>query len=54
MAAYTGQAVTWEQALNSQRDLMPTEISWTVKLPILHRHAGQTELAWDGFAASED
>lgn len=46
MSAYTGQAVTWEQALNSQQDLMPTEISWTVKLPNPPiAMPGQTELA---------
>jgi myo-inositol 2-dehydrogenase / D-chiro-inositol 1-dehydrogenase len=28
MSAYTGQAVTWEQALNSKLDLMPETLSW--------------------------
>ena len=28
MAAYTGQAVTWEQALNSAEDLMPSKLEW--------------------------
>ena len=27
MSAYTGQTVTWDQALNSKLDLMPTELS---------------------------
>lgn len=34
MAAYTGQEITWEQALNSQEKLVPDEISWDMKLPI--------------------
>jgi myo-inositol 2-dehydrogenase / D-chiro-inositol 1-dehydrogenase len=46
MSAYTGKAVTWEQALNSQQDLMPTELSWTGKLPTpVVAMPGQTELA---------
>jgi len=28
MAAYTGQTVTWEQALNSKEELVPTSWSW--------------------------
>jgi predicted dehydrogenase len=34
MAAYTGQEVTWEQALNSQEKLVPDELSWNMKLDI--------------------
>ncbi len=33
MAAYTGQAVTWEMALNSKEDLTPPAYDWKVKLP---------------------
>ena len=29
MAAYTGKEITWEQALNSQQDLMPQEFDWS-------------------------
>ncbi len=28
MAAYTGQAVTWEQALNTEENLMPVKLEW--------------------------
>ncbi len=28
MSAYTGQAITWEQALNSQEDLTPPKYEW--------------------------
>jgi predicted dehydrogenase len=28
MAAYTGQAVTWEQALNTEENLMPPKLEW--------------------------
>jgi myo-inositol 2-dehydrogenase/D-chiro-inositol 1-dehydrogenase len=34
MAAYTGQEVTWEQALNSQEKLMPDNLEWNMELPI--------------------
>ena len=28
MAAYTGKVITWEQAMNSQEDLMPAKMEW--------------------------
>lgn len=28
MSAYTGQAITWQQALNSKEDLMPAKLEW--------------------------
>ncbi len=34
MAAYTGQEVTWEQAMNSQEKLVPDPLSWDMKLEI--------------------
>jgi predicted dehydrogenase len=34
MAAYTGQAITWEQALNSREDLTPPRYAWDVALPV--------------------
>jgi predicted dehydrogenase len=33
MAAYTGQVITWEQALSSQEDLSPPRYDWDVALP---------------------
>lgn len=33
MAAYTGQSITWEQALNSQEDLSPASYAWTEIAP---------------------
>jgi myo-inositol 2-dehydrogenase/D-chiro-inositol 1-dehydrogenase len=35
MAAYTGQQVTWDQALNSQLKLVPDHIDWNGKLDIM-------------------
>ena len=37
MAAYTGQEVTWEQALNSKESLVPDTIDWNGKLDVLPR-----------------
>jgi predicted dehydrogenase len=34
MAAYTGQEVTWEQALQSQERLSPENIEWNTPMPI--------------------
>jgi predicted dehydrogenase len=32
MAAYTGQEITWDQALNSQEKLVPDQLDWKMKL----------------------
>lgn len=34
MAAYTGQAITWEMALSSQEDLTPPSYDWNVPLTV--------------------
>ena len=34
MAAYTGQEVTWEQALNSQESLFPGDLTWDSRLEV--------------------
>ena len=34
MAAYTGQEITWEQALQSQERLMPEKLDWDTKLKL--------------------
>jgi hypothetical protein len=34
IAAYTGQEITWEMALNSQEKIVPDEFDWNMKLPI--------------------
>ena len=34
MSAYTGKAVTWDKALNSQENLMPEALSWEMTLPV--------------------
>jgi hypothetical protein len=34
LSAYTGRAVTWDQARNSQQDLMPTRLDWQMQLPV--------------------
>ncbi len=45
MAAYTGQAVTWEQALNSKEDLMPARLEWDAPLAVAPvAMPGKTEL----------
>ena len=34
MATYTGQAIAWDQALNSQDVLVPDRIDWDVEPPV--------------------
>jgi predicted dehydrogenase len=34
MAAYTGQRITWEEALNSKDDLAPDDLAWNDSFPI--------------------
>jgi predicted dehydrogenase len=33
-ACYTGQAVTWDNVLNSQQNLMPARLTWDMNLPV--------------------
>ncbi len=34
MAAYTGQEITWDMAMNSKEDLSPPRYDWDVSLPV--------------------
>ena len=34
MATYTGQEITWDQALNSREDLSPDKYEWDAKPPV--------------------
>ena len=34
MAAYTGQEITWDMALNSQEKLVPENLKWDAELPV--------------------
>jgi myo-inositol 2-dehydrogenase / D-chiro-inositol 1-dehydrogenase len=46
MAAYTGQEITWEQALNSQTHLVPEKLDWKGKLAVMPIAVpGQTKFA---------
>ncbi len=33
MATYSGQVITWDEALNSQMSIMPKEFTWTAQTP---------------------
>jgi predicted dehydrogenase len=46
MAAYTGEAITWDQALNSQENLVPDNLSWQTPAPVVQvAMPGQTKFA---------
>jgi myo-inositol 2-dehydrogenase / D-chiro-inositol 1-dehydrogenase len=34
MAAYTGQMITWDEALDSQEKLMPDKLDWNAPMPV--------------------
>jgi len=34
MAAYTGQPVTWEDAIKSEEKLGPDKLDWKMSLPV--------------------
>ncbi|QEG36280.1 Gfo/Idh/MocA family protein [Bythopirellula goksoeyrii] len=44
MATYTGEAVTWEQAMNSKEDLSPPEYAWGDAPEVVIAVPGVTEL----------
>ena len=35
MATYSGQVVTWDEAINSERSLFPEKLAWDAEPPIL-------------------
>ncbi|MGH9695681.1 MAG: gfo/Idh/MocA family oxidoreductase, partial [Bryobacteraceae bacterium] len=37
MAAYTGQQITWDQAMNSQERIFPDHLDWQGSLPVAPR-----------------
>ena len=46
MAAYTGQVITWDQALNSEERLGPERLDWNMELPVPQvAMPGQTKFA---------
>jgi myo-inositol 2-dehydrogenase / D-chiro-inositol 1-dehydrogenase len=34
MSAYTGQTVTWDDALNAQQSIVPERVTWDMRLPV--------------------
>ncbi len=34
MAAYTGEQITWEQAMNSQERIFPEKVDWNASMPV--------------------
>jgi myo-inositol 2-dehydrogenase/D-chiro-inositol 1-dehydrogenase len=34
MAAYTGQEITWDQAMNSEESIVPAKLGWDMRLSI--------------------
>ena len=48
MVNYTGQTLTWEQAINSQQTLAPTKYAFDAEPPILPKKDGKYPIAVPG------
>ncbi len=48
MVTYTGQNITWEEAMNSQEDLSPKSYAWDAEPPILPDKDGNYPIAIPG------
>jgi hypothetical protein len=48
MVNYTVKAITWEQAINSKRDLSPSGYTWDAKPPVLPDSDGKYPEATPG------
>lgn len=48
MATYTGQVITWEQAINSQENLVPDDLTWDTPPPVLPDDEGWYPVAVPG------
>ncbi len=48
MVTYTGQNITWEEAMNSQEDLSPKRYAWDAEPPILPDKDGNYPIAIPG------
>jgi len=48
MVTYTGQKITWEEAMNSQEDLSPKSYAWDAEPPILPDKDGNYPIALPG------
>ena len=45
MSAYTGQSLTWEQAMNSKEDLSPSSYAWEAQPPKAEQAASAAMIA---------
>jgi hypothetical protein len=52
MVTYTGQAITWDQAINSEENLSPVKYAWDADPPILPDEKGNYPLAVPGVTKS--
>ena len=48
MATYSGKKISWEQALNSNHQLMPEKMTWKSKPPVVPNNLGQYTIPHPG------
>jgi hypothetical protein len=51
MATYSGKEIGWDDALNSQKSLMPEEYSWLADPPVMPDAEGEYPIAVPGVTA---
>jgi len=52
MATYSGKVVTWEEAINSELDLMPETYAWDANPPVLPNPEGRYEIPTPGVSVA--
>jgi len=52
MATYSGKVVTWEEAINSELDLMPETYAWDANPPVLPNPEGRYEIPTPGMSVA--
>ena len=50
MVTYTGQAISWDDAINSEESLSPTSYAWDAAPPTLPDEDGHYPVAMPGVA----
>ena len=50
MATYSGQVITWEQALNSDLKIVPDNLTWDSKAPVLPDENGRYAIPMPGIS----
>ena len=53
MVCYTGQEITWQQAMNSKKEFKPSRYAWDATPPVVPDRNGQYPCAMPGITKFE-